>query len=63
MAKTYMSQVNASHKKFKTALSRAKTKKSVSDAYSRHKKEHQKLLAKHLKEELALVTKIKSKMD
>ncbi len=60
---SYTSQVAESHKKFKTALNRAKTRQEVLNIYWKHKKDHEKLLAKHLKEEFALVNKIKSKMD
>ena len=58
-----MSQVNVSHKKFKTALNKAKTRQAVLNAYWAHKKDHEKILAKHLKEEFALVNKIKNKID
>ena len=58
-----MSQVAASHKRFNASLKRAKTRQAVLNAYWKHKKEHEKLLAKHLKEEFALVNKIKSKID
>ena len=60
---SYANQVAAIHKKFNVAIKRAKTRQAVLNAYWKHKKEHEKLLAKHLKEEMALVNKIKAKMD
>lgn len=59
----YTSQVNAAHKKFQASLKRAKSRQAVLNAYWKHKKEHEQILAKHLKEELAQVNKIKGKMD
>ena len=60
---SYTNQVAAIHKKFNIAVKRAKTRQAVLNAYWKHKKEHEKLLAKHLKEEMALVNKIKAKME
>ncbi len=60
---SYSSQVNAIHKKFQNAVKRAKTKKSLNNAYSVHKKAHDRLLKKHLREEMALVNKLKKKLD
>lgn len=59
---SYTSQVDASNKRFQAELKRAKTRQAVLNVYWKHKKDHEKLLAKHLKEELALVNKIKSKI-
>ena len=53
----YTSDVAKSHKKFTTALNRAKTRQACLNAYWKHKKEHENLLKKHLKEELAEVNK------
>ena len=51
----YTSDVAKSHKKFTAALNRAKTRQACLNAYWKHKKEHENLLKKHLKEELAAV--------
>jgi len=59
---SYTSQVDASNKRFQADLKRAKTRQAVLNVYWKHKKDHEKLLAKHLKEELALVNRIKSKI-
>lgn len=59
----YTSQVNAIHRKFQSAVKRAKTRQAVLNAYWKHKKEHERLLARHLKEEMAQVKRIKDKME
>lgn len=61
MAK-YTSLVNASDKRFGAALKRAKSRQDVLNAYWRHKREHEKLLARHLKGELALANAAKNKI-
>jgi len=57
---SYTAQVAKSHKKFSNALGKAKTRQSCLKAYYRHKKEHESLLKRHLKEELTQVNKKKS---
>jgi len=60
---TYTSDVNMIHKKFSTSVKRAKTKTALNKAYSTHKKEHERILKKHLKEEMATIKKAKAKLD
>jgi len=60
---TYTSDVNVIHKKFNAAVKRAKTKTALNKAYSVHKKEHEHILKKHLKEEMATIKKAKTKLD
>ena len=59
---SYTSEVAKSHKKFTSQLNRAKTRQACLNAYWKHKKEHEALLRKHLKEELAQVNKKKAKI-
>ena len=59
----YTTEVAAIHRKFQTQLKRAKSRQTVLNAYWKHKADHERLLQKHLKEEMALVNKIKSKID
>ena len=59
---SYTSQVAKSHKKFTSQLSRAKTRQACLNAYWKHKKEHETLLKRHLKEELAQVNKKKARL-
>jgi len=58
----YTTEVNVIHKKFQNAVKRAKSKQSLNKAYSVHKKEHERLLKKHLREETALINKLKKKL-
>ena len=60
---SYTNEVAKIHKQFNSALKRAKTRKAVLAAYWAHKKAHERLLKKHLREEMAQVNKVKSKMD
>lgn len=59
----YASQVNVIHKQFQAALKRAKSRQAVLNAYWKHKRDHERLLKKHLSEEMAQVKKIKDKME
>lgn len=63
MMANYTSQVSAIHKTFQSAVKRAKTKQSLNKAYSVHKKNHERLLKKHLREETALINRLKKKLD
>ena len=60
---SYTAEVSVIHKKFQNAIKRAKTKKSLNKAYSVHKKDHDRLLKKHLREEIAMINKAKKKLD
>ena len=59
---SYTAQVAKSHKRFNSALSRAKTRQACLKAYYSHKKEHEKLLKSHLKQELAQTNRKESKI-
>ncbi|ABK76824.1 hypothetical protein CENSYa_0179 [Cenarchaeum symbiosum A] len=58
----YLTQLTAMHKKYSLQLKKAQTRGAVTKAYIKHKKDHSKMLKKHLKEELADVRKVKSKL-
>lgn len=60
---SYTNEVAKIHRQFSTTLKRAKTRQSILNAYWSHKKQHEKLLKKHLREEMALVTRLKNKLD
>ena len=60
---SYTAEVNAIHKTFNNAVKKAKTKKSLNKAYSVHKKAHERLLKKHLREETAVINRAKKKLD
>lgn len=59
---SYTAQVAKSHKKFNSALSKAETRQACLKAYYSHKKEHERLLKSHLKEELSQTNRKKSKI-
>jgi len=58
----YTGQVATIHKQFNTAVKRAKSRQAVLNAYWKHKAQHERLLKQHLKEEMAQVNRIKSKI-
>ncbi len=60
---SYTAQVNTIHKKFNAAIKKAKTKQALNKAYSSHKKDHERVLKKHLKEEMAMIKKAKAKLE
>jgi hypothetical protein len=59
---SYTAQVGAIHKKFSNAMKKAKTKQALNKAYSLHKKDHERLVKKHLAEELREIKKAKAKL-
>jgi hypothetical protein len=60
---SYVRGVAAIHRKYQTALKHSRSRQSVLNAYWRHKKESERLLARHLKDELAEIKRIKGKME
>ena len=60
---SYMKGVAAIHRKYQVALKRAKSRQQVLNAYWKHKKESESLLARHLKDEMGEVKRIKGKME
>lgn len=59
---SYTAQVSAIHKKFNNAMKKAKTKQALNKVYSTHKKDHERLIKKHLAEELRDIKKAKAKL-
>ena len=60
---SYSAEVSAIHKKFANAVKRAKSKKSLNKALSVHRKDHERILKKHLREEAATIEKAKKKLE
>jgi hypothetical protein len=60
-SKSYFRDVERSHRKYTAALKRAGSRQSVMNLYWRHKREHEALLRKHLKQEMLEVNKVKKK--
>ena len=59
---SYAGEVALIHKQFNTALKRAKSRQAVLNCYWKHKAQHERLLKKHLNEEMAQVKKIKARI-
>ena len=59
---SYASEVASIHKQFNAALKRAKSRQAVLNCYWKHKAQHERLLKKHLKEEIAQVNRIKARI-
>jgi hypothetical protein len=60
---SYLRGVAGIHRKYQAALKRAKSRQQVLNAYWKHKKESERLLASHLREEMGEVKRIKGKME
>ncbi len=60
---SYTTEVSVIHRKFQNAVKRAKTKTTLNKANSVHKKDHERLLKKHLREETAMINKAKKKLE
>ena len=60
-SKSYFREVEKSHRKYSAALRRAGSRQAVMNLYWRHKKQHEALLKRHLREEMVEVVHIKKK--
>ena len=59
---SYTGQVATIHAQFQKALKRSKSRQAVLNCYWKHKAQHERLLQKHLKEEMDQVKRVKSKI-
>ena len=62
-SKSYFRIVEKSHRKYTAALKHARSRQSIMNLYWRHKREHESLLKKHLKEEMAEIIQLKKKFE
>lgn len=60
--KRYFRDVEMSHRKYISAIKKAKTRQGIMNLYWRHKRQHEAILGKHLKEEMAEVNQLKKKI-
>lgn len=60
-SKSYFREVDSSHRKYTAALKRARSRQAVMNLYWRHKRQHEALLRKHLKDEMLQVNLVKKK--
>ena len=59
---SYTAEVASIHRQFQAGLKKANSRQAVLNCYWKHKAQHERLLKKHLKEEMAQVNRIKSKI-
>ncbi|MDE1728241.1 MAG: hypothetical protein KGH81_03550 [Thaumarchaeota archaeon] len=62
-SKSYFRVVEQSHRKYVAALKHARSRQSMMNLYWRHKREHECLLKKHLKDEMAEIIQLKKKFE
>jgi hypothetical protein len=60
-SKSYFREVERSHRKYNAALRRAGSRQSVMNLYWKHKRQHEALLRKHLRDEMVQVNLVKKK--
>jgi hypothetical protein len=60
-SQSYFREVERNHRNYVSALKRARSRQSVMNLYWRHKRHHEALLKKHLREEMADIVQIKKK--
>ena len=60
--KSYFQSVEKSHRKYSSTIKRAKSRKNIMTIYWRHKRDHEAILRKHLREEMAEVNRLKKKI-
>ncbi len=60
-SKSYFRVVDQSHRKYNAALKKARSRQSAMNLYWRHKREHEALLRRHLREEMVVLNRIKKK--
>ncbi|HYL65829.1 MAG TPA: hypothetical protein VEU72_01595 [Nitrosopumilaceae archaeon] len=61
-SKSYFRTVEASHRKHASAIKKARSKQGLMNLYWRHKREHEQLLKRHLREEMAEINRLKKKI-
>lgn len=60
-SKGYFREVERSHRKYTSSLRKARSRQSVMNLYWKHKRQHEALLKKHLRDEMVEVVQIKKK--
>jgi len=58
----YLREVKRSHRKYLIALKKAKTRQQMLNAYWKHKRHHENILRRHLREELNEAKRLKLKI-
>jgi hypothetical protein len=60
-SKSYFREVERSHRIYTAALRRARSRQAVMNLYWRHKRQHETLLRKHLRDEMLEIIQVKRK--
>lgn len=60
-SRSYFRSVDQSHRKYNSSIKRARSRQSMMNLYWRHKREHEALLRKHLRDEMVELNRIKKK--
>lgn len=61
-SKRYFRDVEKSHRKYTAAIRRARTRQAIMNLYWRHKRDHEGILRRHLREEMTEVNQLKKKI-
>jgi len=61
-SKSYFRAVEASHRTYTRAIKSAKTRQGIMNLYWKHKRQHELLLKKHLRDEMAEIINLKKKI-
>ncbi|MDE1863153.1 MAG: hypothetical protein KGI33_09595 [Thaumarchaeota archaeon] len=60
-SRSYFREVEKSHRAYSSALRRARNRQAVMNLYWKHKRQHEALLKRHLRDEMTEVVQIKKK--
>ncbi|MDE1763506.1 MAG: hypothetical protein KGH88_04580 [Thaumarchaeota archaeon] len=60
-SKSYFREVEKNHRTYNAAMKRAQSRQSMMNLFWRHKRQHEALLRKHLKDEMLQVIQLKKK--
>jgi hypothetical protein len=61
-SKSYFRAVEASHRTYTRAIKSARTRQGIMNLYWKHKRQHELLLKKHLRDEMAEIINLKKKI-
>ncbi|MEX2348651.1 MAG: hypothetical protein WD531_03060 [Nitrosopumilaceae archaeon] len=60
--KGYCRSVEKSHRKFTSAIKKSRSRQGLMNLYWRHKREHEAILRRHLREEMMQLNQLKKKI-
>ncbi len=62
-SQSYFREVEKSHRNYTAALKRASSRQAVMNLYWKHKRQHEALLRKHLRDEMLEIVQLKKKFN